>query len=263
MRQVLQLAYDGTHYHGWQVQDNAKTVQGVLNEALGGIFEEKIETTGCGRTDTGVHAGKFYAHFDSEQTLPDKLERRLNLALPSDIRIQKAIIVPDEFHVRFDAVSRSYDYFIHSIPDPFLENYSLLLYNAPDFTRMNEAASLLLHQTDFGCFGKNGSGNYTNFCTVTDARWISMDADNYRDGRHRFHITANRFLRGMVRAIVGTLLDIGYGKMSLEEFRQVLQSSDRGQAGKSALPHALFLSDIRYNLPALSNDHTPHLPIIL
>jgi tRNA pseudouridine38-40 synthase len=246
MRQVLKLAYDGTHYHGWQVQDNAITVQGMLNKTLSEIYEERIETTGCGRTDTGVHASMFFAHFDSEKTIPDNLDRRANFLLPADIRIQKALQVPDDFHVRFDAKSRSYDYFIHSIPDPFLEKYSLLLYHTPDFIKMNEAASMMLSHTDYGCFGKNGSDNFTNNCTVSEARWIEME-----NGRWRFHITANRFLRGMVRAIVGTLLNVGYHKMTIEDFGQVLGSGNRGEAGKSAVAHALFLSEVKYDLEGL------------
>lgn len=240
MRYLLKLCYDGTLYHGWQVQPNATTVQGVIHNMMEEVFHAPIEITGCGRTDTGVHASLYYAHFDCE-ALPENFIRRGNFLLPPDIRLLDCIPVNHTFHARFDAISRSYEYTVTFKPSPFIYKYALLLYRKPDFNLMNEAAALLLPHDNFGCFGKTGADNKTDICRITKAQWEPHENDNWK-----FHITSDRFLRGMVRAIVGTLLDVGYGKLSIPEFIEILRSGDRNLAGESVEACGLSLCAVRY-----------------
>ncbi len=240
MRYLAELNYDGTNYHGWQVQPNAKTVQGVLNHVLSEISLVHVESTGCGRTDTGVHARKFYAHFDLP-LVPANFVRRANILLPADIRIQKLYAVGDEFNARFDALSRSYEYSVNFKPDPFIYKYVLLLYNKPDFEAMNKAAAKLMDYITFSSFSKTGADNRTDKCKITEAAWRI-----HEDGVWKFHITSDRFLRGMVRAIVGTLLLVGFDKINLADFTSIIENYDRSTAGESVAAHGLALTDVVY-----------------
>lgn len=243
MRFFLHLAYKGTAYHGWQFQNNAISVQQVLEECLSMILGQKIAVVGCGRTDTGVHASSFYAHFDFHE-LPlgslDKLKYKLNAVLPSDIAIYKCIEAGADDHARFSATSRAYEYHLHFEKDPFGNETSLYCIHTLDFEKMNKAASLLLEEEDFTSFCKLHGGNKTNRCHVKHAYWKNLGA------KACFYIKADRFLRNMVRSIVGTLLDVGMGKTSVEEFKQIIKKQDRSAAGKSVAGHALFLTEVNY-----------------
>lgn len=242
-RYFIQLSFKGTDYCGWQIQANAVTVQSTLNKALCTFLKEEIETTGAGRTDTGVHADFFIAHFDSVSDDLDKqqdLIYHLNGILPRDIAIQKIFRVNDDSHARFDAVSRTYKYYITNNKDPFGHEYALYLSSKPDITKMNKCAEVLKDHTDFTSFSKLHSNTKTNDCKISGAEWKE------KNGRIVFTITADRFLRNMVRAIVGTLIEAGKGKLTVEEFRNIIESKDRGKAGASAPAHGLFLTNIEY-----------------
>jgi len=244
-RYFIQLAYNGTNFHGWQVQDNTPlTVQHILQEKMSMIIGHPIEIVGCGRTDAGVHAKDYYAHFDSEKTdlhTDKNYVYKLNKVLPFEIAIKKILVVKDEANARFDATSRTYDYLIHRSKSPFLFSSSLYVFGDINFEAMNEAAAYLLTVEDFTSFSKVNTQTFTNNCNVTFAQWIKQNEDEYV-----FRITANRFLRNMVRAIVGTLLEVGKGKISLEEFKTIVNNKNRSDAGMSAAGHALYLTDIRY-----------------
>lgn len=250
MRYLLKLAYDGTRYHGWQLQPNAVTVQGVLNEMLSQIFESPVPTVGCGRTDTGVHARMFYVHFDHENELHVNFLGRLNFLLPRDIRVHAVYHAADDFNARYDALSRSYEYIVNFIPDPFIDKYSLFLHKKPNFELMNKAAGKLLNHTIFTSFSKSGGDNKTDLCKITEAEWRPYQKDTWK-----FYITADRFLRGMVRAIVGTLLLLGSGKISEEEFVHIIESKDRAKAGESVAPYGLFLCDVQYPKEVFSQEN--------
>ncbi|WP_143959634.1 tRNA pseudouridine(38-40) synthase TruA [Litoribacter populi] len=240
-RYFLELAYKGTAYHGWQVQQNAHSIQAELNLTLSTILRREVETMGSGRTDTGVHAKQQYVHFDH----PHKLEaedflKRVNSLLPSDIAIYKLLPVKAEAHTRFDAIWRSYEYHVTLRKNPFTEEQAWHCFYKVDVDKMNQAAELLLSHSDFECFSKVKT-NVNNFrCEIKTAHW------EQKSERLIFHITANRFLRGMVRAIVGTLVQVGTGKLDLEGFQEVLSSQNRRKAGSSAPAHGLFLSQITY-----------------
>ena len=245
-RYFIQLAYDGTNYNGWQIQDTTPhTVQQVLQEKLSVILQEVIEVVGCGRTDSGVHAKDYFAHFDSEKTdlhqADTKYVYKLNKILPNDISIKKIHSVSDNINARFEAESRTYHYLLHTSKDPFLTHHSLLLYGKLNIEAMNEAAAYLLTVKDFTSFSKVNTQTKTNDCTVTIARWISTKENEYV-----FEITANRFLRNMVRAIVGTLLEVGKDKMNIEKFKTIVHDKNRSSAGTSAPAQALYLTDIKY-----------------
>lgn len=245
-RYFIQLAYNGANYNGWQIQDNTpNTIQEVLQDKLSMILSETIKVVGCGRTDTGVHAKDYYAHFDSAKAdlhlIDANYVYKLNKVLPYEIAIKKIYIVNDEASARFDAEFRSYEYFVHSYKDPFLTNSSLLYYGDLSFDAMNEAAAHLLTVTDFTSFSKVNTQTKTNNCNVVFAQW-----DKLNDTEFVFKITANRFLQNMVRAIVGTLLEVGKGKMSLEEFKIIIENKNRSEAGMSVSGHALYLTNIQY-----------------
>lgn len=250
-RYFMHLAYDGSAYHGWQVQPGSVTVQELIDQALRTVFRQPdIQTVGCGRTDSGVHASQFYLHFDVSDPLidPQKDLYRLNNFLPYDIACYELLPVHADAHARFDAIERAYEYRIHTRKDPFLKKYSVFLGYELDVELMNRAGQLLLHHQDFGAFCKSGSDQHTTICNVVEASWL-------KEGYHlRFHIRANRFLRNMVRAIVGTMLDLGRGQISLEEFEAILQSGDRSQAGTSAPAHGLYLSEVKYPYLQLSSN---------
>lgn len=243
MRYFLQLAYDGTNYHGWQIQPNAICVQEVLDKALSTLCGEAIYTLGCGRTDTGVHAKDFYAHFDTSKELDDRLIINLNGILPDDIAAKRFIKLDDQAHARFDATQRSYEYHMHFHKDPFKNGYSYYFpyQRKPDVHLMNEAAKYLLEVNDFACFSKAHAGAKTTICKVTRSEWQIID-----DNTIVFHISADRFLRNMVRAIVGTLIDVGNGKLTSEDLKKIIESKNRSMAGTSVPGNGLYLCEIKY-----------------
>ena len=242
MRYFIQLSYDGTAYHGWQVQPNADTVQAHINQALSTLLRQPTSTTGAGRTDTGVHARMLVAHFDTDTPIDcNDLSRRLTRMLPADIAIQQIVPVSPHAHARFDAISRTYHYDICCQKDPFDRHFSTRIHYQLDFERMNQAAQTLIGKYDFTSFSKSGTDTKTNICTITEARWFPLS-----EGRWRFRITADRFLRGMVRAIVGTLFSVGTGKLTLEAFQDILQQANRSAAGESAPAIGLSLVDVGY-----------------
>lgn len=241
MRYFIELSYNGKNYHGWQIQPDVISVQEKLNDAISTIFQEKIQVVGAGRTDTGVHASQMFAHFDIEKVLKGDVIFKLNSILPNDISVSKVFLVAAEKHVRFDAISRSYEYKICLDRNPFLLDFSWQIHSQkPDVFLMNEAAKLLLEYTDFQTFSKVKTDVYTFNCDVTEAFWVA------NGNELTFHISANRFLRNMVRAIVGTLVDVGLGKISKEEFRSIIESKNRGNAGLSVPAKGLFLTKIKY-----------------
>ena len=242
MRYFVTLSYDGTRYHGWQIQPNGDSIQERLQEALSTLLRTEISVTGAGRTDAGVHARMMVAHFDYEEALDgQQLCYKLNRLLPYDIAVQKVEQVADDLHARFSATSRTYHYYIHTVKDPFSRAYSCELHYPLDFKKMNEAAAMLLNYEDFGAFCKSGADVKTTLCQVTAAEWHQTSPSTWY-----FEITANRFLRNMVRAVVGTLVDVGRGRLSLEEFQKVIEGKRRTEAGESMPGNALFLEDIKY-----------------
>ncbi|SDE47019.1 tRNA pseudouridine38-40 synthase [Mucilaginibacter pineti] len=267
-RYFIELAYDGGSYHGWQIQPNAVSVQEVLNKALATILRQPIETIGCGRTDTGVHAKEFFAHFDLEvdsnvvdsplfidhsnagktetptmdhhpSPINQKL-RSLNALLPYDIAIKNIFPVNEDAHARFDATLRSYQYHINFNKDPFLRGYSWLVRNVPDLEVMNQAATIIMEYTDFSCFSKSNTQVKTNNCKITRAEWLKTEQGMI------FHISADRFLRNMVRAIVGTLMMVGKHEMPPEAVREIIESKNRSNAGMSVPACGLYLTEVKY-----------------
>tara|TARA_B100000795_G_C22797949_1_gene440336 strand:- start:2062 stop:2787 length:726 start_codon:yes stop_codon:yes gene_type:complete len=241
LRYFIELSYNGKNYHGWQIQPDAISVQEKLNDAISTIFQEQIKVVGAGRTDTGVHASQMFAHFDIDKNLKEDVIFKLNSILPNDISVQKVFLVDTEKHVRFDAISRSYEYKICLGRNPFSLDFSWQIHSQePDVYLMNEAAKLLLEYTDFQTFSKVKTDVYTFNCDITEAFW------KLEGSELTFHISANRFLRNMVRAIVGTLVDVGLGKISKEDFRSIIESKNRGNAGLSVPAKGLFLTKIKY-----------------
>ena len=243
MRFFITLSYDGTRYHGWQVQPNGPSVQEKLQWALSTILRQDILVTGAGRTDAGVHARMMVAHFDVETMVYEQqdLTYKLNRLLPQDIAIQKMEPVSDEMHARFSATSRTYHYYIHTVKDPFLRAYSCELHYPLDFQLMNEAAAILMTYEDFGAFCKAHADVKTTLCHITTAQCHQTSPSSWY-----FEITANRFLRNMVRAVVGTLIDVGRGRLSLDDFRKVIEGKRRTEAGESMPANALFLEEVKY-----------------
>jgi len=240
MRLLIELSFKGTAYHGWQIQKNAHSVQSELNNVLSTILNEPIETVGCGRTDTGVHAKQFFAHFDSKTALDNHLLNRINSMLPPDIAVKNSREVSEDFSARYDARKRSYEYHILHHKDPFRKDFSSFMIVKPDIEKMNEAALILFEFEDFSAFSKSNTQVNHNNCTIHEARWVKENDELV------FYITANRFLRNMVRAIVGTLLKVGKGEMSAEDFRQVIESKSRVNAGVSVPAAGLFLTRVEY-----------------
>ena len=240
MRYFIYLSYDGARYHGWQIQPNGSSVQEVLGKALSTLLHESIEVTGAGRTDAGVNASLMVAHFDTEHTADDQLTYRLNKFLPQDIAIHKIVPVKPEAHARFSATSRTYHYYVITAKSPF-EPYAYRFPQPLDFDKMNEAAKALFDYIDFTSFSKLHTDVKTNNCRIMAAQWEQVSPIKWK-----FTITADRFLRNMVRAIVGTLLDVGRGVLTLEQFREIIEKKDRCSAGMSVPGNALFLADITY-----------------
>lgn len=241
-RYFIYFKYDGTAYHGWQIQPNANSVQNELQRALSTLLREDVQVVGAGRTDTGVHARMMAAHFDAVGNIDcGQLVYKLNRLLPRDIAADRVVPVGCEMHARFSALSRTYHYYVHLRKDPFLRSYSCELFYDLDFDKMNQAAALLLCYDDFAAFCKSNSDVKTTVCRVTEARWV-------KDSEHCWHfvITANRFLRNMVRAVVGTLVDVGRGRVSVADFKKIVEGGERSGAGESMPGNALFLERIEY-----------------
>ena len=241
-RYFIQLAYDGTNFSGWQRQSEQRTVQGVLEENLSKILRDDIQVTGCGRTDTGVHAADYYAHFDiAIEVDVDTLLYKLNKMLRDQIVIYALFEASDRIHARFSATERAYRYVILTQRNPFKRKYAWYIPEKLDVAEMNKAAATLLEYEDFESFARSGSDVTHYRCDVRKAVFTE------HEGEIHFDISADRFLRNMVRAIVGTLLDVGRGKLSVAEFRSVVEQKDRTKAGTSAKAHGLFLWNIQYN----------------
>lgn len=246
MRYRITLAYDGSAFCGWQVQSNAPTVQGTLQEKLSMLLGSPVEVVGAGRTDTNVNASFYVAHFDSCCKLDTaQLRYRLNAVLPRQIAVSSISPADDNFNARFSAVSRQYKYFIHSEKDPFKDKFSWYCRFKLDIDEMNRACSYLIGIHDCSCFEKTGSDNSNSLCDIRYAHWEeSVDGNGCRN--LVFTIEANRFLRNMVRAIVGTMVDIGRGLHKADHIRDLLSNGTRNDAGQSVPGHALFLSNIVY-----------------
>lgn len=257
MRYSIRLSYDGAGFRGWQIQPDGTTVQESLQKALSLVLGEEITVTGAGRTDTGVNAVNYIAHFevDGQMTAePGALTYKLNAILGKGITVHEIAPAGNEFHARFSAVSREYRYFLHLKKDPFMGRFSWYCKFPLDMEAMNLAASFLTGTHDFSCFEKKGGNNRTSVCTIHEAGWESYTPDHVRllgypgnEGDYLvFTVRADRFLRNMVRAIVGSLIDVGRGKCSPEWFASLIGSAVRSDAGESVPGHALFLSKVEY-----------------
>ncbi|RZJ74542.1 MAG: tRNA pseudouridine(38-40) synthase TruA [Flavobacterium sp.] len=241
MRYFIEFAYNGKNYHGWQYQPNSPSVQETLNKALSTLLRTPIDVVGAGRTDAGVHAKQMYAHFDID-VLPDEnqLVHKLNSFLPKDIVVYRFIPLHDDAHARFDASSRTYEYHIHTFKDAFENEGSWYHFHNLDMDKMEEAAKVLFEFTDFKCFSKTHTDVRTYICDIKEAHWK-------QDGTKLvFTITADRFLRNMVRAIVGTLVNVGLGKISIDDVRRIIENRDRNKAGLSVPAHGLYLTKVLY-----------------
>ncbi|MFS4456109.1 tRNA pseudouridine(38-40) synthase TruA [Maribacter sp. 2304DJ31-5] len=241
MRYFIQFSYFGQAYHGWQNQPNAVTVQSVLEDTLSKLLRSKIEVVGAGRTDAGVHAKEMFAHFDFDKIdNGTELIYRLNSFLPKDIAVQKIIEANNDAHARFAAASRSYEYWVCNHKNPFYKDTAHFVKQELDLEAMNRAAILLMGRKDFECFSKTNSDVKTFICNVTHAEW------SYKEDLLVFKITADRFLRNMVRAIVGTLLDVGRGRYSIRDVNTIIKSKDRSRAGASVPAKGLYLTSVVY-----------------
>jgi len=242
MRFFFEISYNGTHYHGWQNQKNAVGVQQVVEEALSKLLREEISIVGSGRTDTGVHCIQQFFHTDIEKEFNSTdLVHRLNAFLPKDIAIRNIYPVKNEAHARYDAYERSYQYKITRVKDPLLVGYAYYFFRNLDVPTMERASALLLGEHDFECFSKVKTDVNHFICNIKEASW------NQKGDVMVFTITANRFLRGMVRAVVGTLLDVGSGKLTIRQFQEILKSKDRKKAGMNAPPEGLYLTQVKYH----------------
>ena len=242
MRYFIELQYDGAAYCGWQRQPDMPTVQGTIEDALTKLLRQPTEIVGAGRTDTGVNASFYVAHFDTSTEIDcAHITYKLNAMLPHDIAIKRIYGVAEDLHARFDAVEREYTYLLSPVKSPFRRHSAWICYYTLDVAKMNEAAKYLLEVEDFTTFAKLNSNNKTNICDVKHAEWTTED-----DGTLRFTIRADRFLRNMVRSIVGTLVDVGRGRYTVEEFRNIVDSKDLSQASSGAPPQGLFLSNVKY-----------------
>ncbi len=240
MRYFIHLSYNGKNYCGWQRQPHSLSVQEELEKAMSLLLREPIALVGAGRTDTGVHARNYFAHFDYTPPLPHNLVNKLNSFLPKEIAIKDIFSVSDSAHARFDATSRTYQYFISLGKNPFLYEQSYYLFRSLDISLMNEACKILFEFNDFQCFSKSNTDVKTYICELKEAHWRE------EEGLLIFRITADRFLRNMVRAIVGTMIEVGNKKISLTEFRSIIESKNRSKAGFSVPGNALFLEEITY-----------------
>lgn len=241
MRYFIEFSYNGKNYFGYQIQPDAISVQEELEKALSTLLREEIKTTGAGRTDTGVHAKKIYAHFDTEKLIDENLPRRLNSFLPPDISIKQIFPVKEDFHARFDATYRTYEYYISLYKNPFTQESAWQHWKKSlDIKAMNEACKILFEYEDFTSFAKLKTDNKTNICKMYKAFWEQNGSEL------KFTVSANRFLRNMVRAIVGTMVEIGSGKIQPEDLRKIIEDKHRNSAGTSAPAHGLYLVDVGY-----------------
>ena len=239
-RYFLELAFDGTRYHGWQVQENAVTVQSIVDDGLRKICGDPgIQTVGCGRTDTGVHASQFFVHYESDQP-QENMVHRLNRFFPDDIICIRHGNIDSQWHARFDALARTYQYFIRFNRSPFKTQYCWTFHHELNVDAMNQASQFLLGEQDFSAFSKSHTQTKTNICNVKLAHWIKNQDELV------FEVRANRFLRNMVRAIVGTMVEVGRGKLRPEDVKQIIESKNRSEAGPSVPAKGLFLSKIEY-----------------
>lgn len=241
MRYFIYIAYNGTNYHGWQIQPNAVTVQETVGQAMSVVLGSNVEITGAGRTDTGVHARTMTAHFDLTKRIDEaNLVKRLNSLLPADIAVYKIVEVIPEAHARFSALSRTYEYLLYFDKNPFLRGLAYRHYRDLDFGNMNIAANKMRDYTDFTSFAKLHTDTRTNNCTVSKAEW------HKQDNIWIFTIVADRFLRDMVRATVGTLILVGEGRITVDDFCRIIEAKDRQKAGQSIDAQGLYLTDIQY-----------------
>jgi tRNA pseudouridine38-40 synthase len=243
-RYFFEIGYNGTLYHGWQIQPNAVAVQEVLNKALSTFFRQDVETIGCGRTDAGVHASQFFLHVDLEReldlNLSEKIIRSVNSLLPQDIALINIHLVSANAHARFDASSRSYQYHIHFKKNPFKTNLSWFFTPELNIEAMQKGAEIIKQYDNFGAFCKSNADNFTNICSINHS-YIEEVPNGLI-----YHVSANRFLRNMVRAIVGTLIDIGKSKIEAEDIHQIIKSQNRSEAGASVPACGLFLTAVKY-----------------
>ena len=242
MRYFIKFSYNGTHYHGWQIQPNTLSVQETLSKALSIVLNFDINLMGAGRTDTGVHAKEMFAHFDIEKLIDTQSSiHKLNSYLPKDIAIHDIILVHDDAHARFDATKRTYEYHINTFKDVFLENLSWYYQKELDIHKMNHASKILLQHTDFKCFSKVNTDVNTFNCKIFEAHWKK------ENNKLIFTISADRFLRNMVRAIVGTLINVGLHKITIKDFNTIIENKNRNDAGFSVPAHGLYLTKIEYD----------------
>ena len=250
MRYFICLSYNGSAFSGWQIQENANSVQAELQNALSTLLKQPIQVVGAGRTDTGVNARNYIAHFDVQESIPanETTVYKLNAILPKEICIHKIYPVSDDMHARFSAKSRTYKYYIHSEKDPFCSNFSYFLPPKKlNFEKINKAAQYFLGEQDFTSLEKLNGGNKTSICNVTKAVWEPIDGKDFESSRHFvFTVSANRFLRNMVRAMVGSLLEVGSGKREPEWIKEMLAQKNRCAAGHSVPGNALFLVEVEY-----------------
>lgn len=240
-RFFIRLAYNGEHYVGWQIQPNGISVQEEIEKALSTLLRIQAKVVGCGRTDAGVHATEFFLHTDLPSNIDNEhLVYKLNQVLPFDIAVYDCFAVAEDAHARFSATARTYHYKMHVLKNPFLEGLSVALHFTPDLDRMNEAAKWLLTVTDFAAFCKAGGSQHTTICSLTECQWTA------ENNQLKFTVTADRFLRNMVRSMVGTMLDLGRGKIDLDKFKAIVSSGDRREAGTSAPAHGLYLARVKY-----------------
>jgi tRNA pseudouridine38-40 synthase len=240
MRYKLKLAYDGTAYHGWQSQNNAISIQATIEKAFYQITNQKIELVGCGRTDTGVHAKAYFAHFDTIGFNDEEIVYKLNSVLPPDIAIESCLKTDETFHARFSALLREYKYYIHSHKNPFLINKSYYLKKPLNIEQMDEACRILVRYSDFASFCKKGADNKTTLCQLRDALWEKQD------NQLVFTIRSDRFLRNMVRSIVGCMVNIGLEKMTLLEFTTIIENKNADYAGFAVPACGLYLNKVDY-----------------
>ena len=251
-RYFITLSYDGTAFHGWQIQPNGISVQEVLEHSLSTILRERIAITGAGRTDAGVHSRMMVAHFDTSQSFDCvQLVYKVNRLLPRDVSVSRIEPVKKDLHARFSAISRTYHYYIHTEKQPFSRQYSCALHYQLDFDKMNVAAAYLIGEKDFKCFCKTGADVKTTICNLTEARWIPIKDELALSQGEKvtnwcFVIKANRFLRNMVRAVVGTLVEVGRGRLTIDEFKKIVDGGTRSDAGESMPGNALFLWEVTY-----------------
>lgn len=240
LRYFVQFSYFGKPFHGWQIQPNAITVQEKMNHVFSTLLNSKINVVGAGRTDTGVHAKDMWAHFETDQELSVPFIKKANSFFQKDIALLNIYKVEDQAHTRFDAISREYEYHINLLKNPFKTDFAWLVRKEPDMDRMQAAADILFDFTDFTSFSKTRTQTKTNNCKILKAQWSQNDEDLI------FTIKADRFLRNMVRAIVGTLLEVGHHKISVDRFKEIVELKDRTKAGESAPAHGLFLTKVEY-----------------